>query len=270
MDGNRKKRHIPFWITILVIGIVLFVVGIILTFNSDSGSFFETKYIERSFDGTNISSIRLESGVANLRVEKSDNNIIYIKGENLIKDSYNFIADNGELKILLKKKSNFVSIFPSKKPSQLTVKLPDKIYDNLDFDAGVGEISFIGLTFNRAEIDCGVGKSVFKDVKVLGNADIDLGAGNTRFENCEFNRTEIDSGVGKVYYSGKLLGNSEMAFGVGDVTLDIDGYANEYDINCKEGLGKVKVNKSYSSTVTHAPIRLDIDSGVGEVTINFK
>ena len=123
----------------------------------------------------------------------------------------------------------------------------------------------------NADIDAGVGESVFKNFRVKNKSDIDIeGVMKTRFENCELNQSDIDTGIGEVYFSGKILGNTEIDMGVGEAEFNIDGFKNEYDIDYDKGVGEVNINGGETSHIPSKPIKIDLDCGVGEVTFNFK
>lgn len=269
---NTKKRT-PFWLILIIVGIVLIVVGVVISRILGVSKYFPKEDIYQTFQIQEISNLNINSGIAKINIQKSNDNNIILDATNLPKDRYEVTEKNNTLKITYKQKwFDFAgnSIFYNNNEAEITVYLPEKEYDNFEFDGGVGENNITDISVKNANIDCGVGESIFKNFKVKDKVDIDIGVGETRFENCELNKSHIDAGVGEIYFSGKILGDAEIDMGVGEAEFNIDGYKNNYEIDYDKGVGEVNISGSETSYVTSVPIKIDLDCGVGEVTFKFK
>ena len=86
------------------------------------------------------------------------------------------------------------------------------------------------------------------------------------------NNIDFDLGVGKIDITGSLLGSTKIDSGVGSTNVNIIGSKDDYKIDVDKGLGSINVdgeslkdNTSYGNGVN----TIDIDGGVGSITINF-
>lgn len=273
MEDIKNKSHAPFWLILIIVGIVLIIVGVVISRTFGVSKYFPKEDIYQTFKSEEINNLNIDSGIGKINIKKSNDNNIIVDCTNLPKDRYEVTGKNNTLKIAYKQKwFDFAdnSIFHNKNEAEITVYLPEKEYDNFEFDGGVGENNITDISVKNASVDCGVGESVFKNFKVTNKADIDIGVGETKFENCELNKSDIDTGVGELYFSGKISGYTEIDMGVGEAEFNIDGFKNEYDIDYDKGVGEVNISGSETSYITSVPIKIDLDCGVGEVTFKFK
>lgn len=273
MEKAKRKSRVPFWLILIIVGVSMVVIGAVILSIVDLDKYFPKEDIYQSFSYEEISNLDIDAGIGKFNIKKSTDNKVLVDGKSLPKDRYEVTAKNNTLKISYKQKwfncfDN--SIFHNKNQAEITVYLPEKEYENFVFDGGVGENNITDLYVKNADIDAGVGESVFKNFRVKNKSDIDIGVGETRFENCELNQSNIDTGIGEVYFSGKISGNTEIDMGVGEAEFNIDGYKNEYDIDYDKGVGEVNINGGETSHIPSKPIKIDLDCGVGEVTFNFK
>ena len=143
-------------------------------------------------------------------------------------------------------KGGYIS-FDGSQPT-LTIELPEKAFDTVKIDAGAGQMKLSDLTCENLDIDFGAGSSEVINVTCKNEADFDCGVGETDF-------------------SGKLLGDAEIDGGIGSINFDIDGYKNDYKIKSNS---KVKINSTTEENELLYKIKLDIDNGIGEISLNFR
>lgn len=273
MDKTQRKSRIPFWLIIIIVGVVMIIIGAVISSVTGLDKYFPKEDINLSFQSASINRLDIETGICRFKIQKSDDNNITVEGINLPEDRYKVREINNTLEISYNQKwFDFAdnSVFHKKSDAEITIYLPEKEYDSFEFDGGIGENKITDLTVRNAEIDTGVGESVFKNFKVKNKTDLDLGVGDVRFENCELNRSDIDAGVGELFFSGKISGYTDIDMGVGEAEFNIDGFKNDYDINYDKGIGEVIINGGETSHVPSKPIQIDLDCGVGEVKFNFK
>ena len=192
-----------------------------------------------------------------------------VTGENL-PEKINFSSSNSKLQVktadsLLHLKGGYIS-FDGSQPT-LTIELPEKAFDTVKIDAGAGQMKLSDLTCENLDIDFGAGSSEVINVTCKNEADFDLGVGKTVFKDCTFNDSDFDCGVGETDFSGKLLGDAEIDGGIGSINFDIDGYKNDYKIKSNS---KVKINSTTEENELLYKIKLDIDNGIGEISLNFR
>ena len=129
------------------------------------------------------------------------------------------------------------------------------------------------LTLRELDFDGGVGEYYLDNITVYGETDFDLGVGETEMTDCILNVSDIDVGVGDMTFAGQLWGDTNVDTGVGDVVLNIDGYKDEFIINTDKGVGDIDINEGTNTVADDYEPRskyLDLDCGVGDVTVNFK
>lgn len=272
MEGEKRKNKVSIWLIILLVGVVLLIVGLVLTKTLGVEKSVPRENIDLSFESKDITMLKFDTGVCEFNINKSDSDKIVVEGRDLPEDKYDVICINNTFEIQYQESWLNIfdrSFFGGTNKAKITVMLPEKEYNSFIFNGGVGKSSVENLKAKYSDIDCGVGKNVFKNLVITGNSDIDIGVGETRFEDCELNANDIDTGVGEVYFSGKILGDTEIDMGIGKVVFDVDGYKNEYDIDYDKGIGKVNIIGSDSVNATNK-VKLDLDCGVGEVSFNFK
>lgn len=267
--GDIKRRRFPFFLTIFIIGIVLFILGVVLIQVTNTKSLGKRYSYNETFDVADIENIDIDFSAGDLNIKKSSDENIHIAGKNL-PEKLNFSSSNGKLQVktadsFLHLKGGYIS-FDGSQP-ELTIELPEKAYDTVQIDTGAGKMKLSDLTCAELDIDFGAGSSEITNVTCTDEADFDLGVGKTVFTNCTFSYSDFDCGVGETDFAGKLLDDAEIDGGIGSINFDIDGYKNDYKIKSD---GKVKINSTSEESELSYKIKLDVDNGIGEVTLNFR
>lgn len=267
--GDVKRRRFPFFLTIFIIGIVLFIVGVVLIKVTNTKSLGKRYSYDENFDGGTIANIDIDFSAGDLNIKKSSDENIHVTGENL-PEKINFSSSNCKLQVktadsLLHLKGGYIS-FDGSQPT-LTIELPEKAFDTVKIDAGAGQMKLSDLTCENLDIDFGAGSSEVINVTCTNEADFDLGVGKTVFKDCTFNDSDFDCGVGETDFAGKLLGDAEIDGGIGSINFDIDGCKNDYKIKSDS---KVKINSTTEENELLYKIKLDIDNGIGEISLNFR
>lgn len=236
--------------TIFIIGIVLFIVGVVLIKVTNTKSLGKRYSYNETFDVAAIDNMEIDFSAGDLNIKKSSDENIHVTGENL-PEKINFSSSNSKLQVktadsLLHLKGGYIS-FDGSQPT-LTIELPEKAFDTVKIDAGAGQMKLSDLTCENLDIDFGAGSSEVINVTCKNEADFDCGVGETDF-------------------SGKLLGDAEIDGGIGSINFDIDGYKNDYKIKSNS---KVKINSTTEENELLYKIKLDIDNGIGEISLNFR
>jgi len=108
---------------------------------------------------------------------------------------------------------------------------------------------------------------------VLDEASIDTGAGKLSIKDGIINDLDLDVGVGESAITAKLTGDSDISSGVGKLTINVLGSSNDYKVLVDKGIGSFKIDGSDVSDDTvfgNGYNKIDVDSGVGSVSINFR
>ena len=261
------------WITFLLVGVVLLVVGIILFNNTDFKRHGKIKDFSESYSAADVKRLDLDIGWADLTVSKSNDSKIYVEAKNVPEgftaevkgDTFSTDFDNekihfGMLPTWLKNEDY---------ETVVDIKLPEKEYESFVLDLGAGETSVSGFSCGKFRIECGAGEVTFEDIECeTGSFDCGAGEVNIKGINCE-DKLYINGGAGEVNISSAVLGGIEADQGVGE--LNFTGTING-DIDIDGGVGEIIVNLTNPESDfvgSGSKYKLDIDTGVGSKTVNY-
>lgn len=158
--------------------------------------------------------------------------------------------------------------------TKVNVYVPEGyIFDDIELHGGVGNINVNSLKTESLTLKLGVGDFTGNKIEST-NTEIKGGVGDITIEDSKLNDMDLKSGVGNTGISGKITGTSKVSAGVGDVYLVIDGKKSEYTLNTTSGLGDIDVTESNPTSNTSGysiiPMyRLDVNGGIGDITVKF-
>lgn len=213
----------------------------------------------------NVNSIDLESSISEIVIENG--NEFSVKATD-IKNKFTSKVENGVLKIEEKSKK----LFNTKKGGNITVTVPSNILEKLEIDHGAGVLTIRDISVNYFELEHGAGKVLMENV-TFSNTNIDGGAGEIVIASSKLNNMDLDLGAGRLELEALVTGNSNIDCGVGKVDVKLLGNRNDYQIIVNKGIGKVTIdNNDYKdgSIVGNGYNKLNIDGGVGSISVNFK
>lgn len=196
---------------------------------------------------------------------KSVNVIIKNSNEFKIETNNKYVSHNQENdKLIIKQsKHNWFNLGKT----DLIIYLPSKILENVKLENGAGTINIEYIGANNLDLNLGAGKVVINEVESLNSTKIDGGAGEIEIKRGIMNNLDLNMGVGKVTITSKLVGNSEIDAGVGELNLILLG--KDYNINVEKGIGSVKIDGNNVTTYNNGNKKIDIDGGVGSINIDF-
>lgn len=172
---------------------------------------------------------------------------------------------------ITEKKHNF---FRKKDFGKLNIYIPStQSFNTVDIDSGAGIITIDYLKAEELDFDFGAGKVDIRYINVSKEASIDTGAGKLSIDDGIINNLDLDLGVGESNITAKIIGDSDISSGVGKVVVNILGVSSDYKLLVDKGIGSFKIDGSDVSDDTvygNGRNKIDIDSGVGSVVINFK
>ncbi|MBR1738791.1 MAG: DUF4097 family beta strand repeat protein [Ruminococcus sp.] len=261
--ARRKARFPYFSLALLLVGLVFFIGGLIFAKNIDMSKFVKLKDVSETITD-NPEHLTIDVSYVDLVVTRSEDEEIHITGTN-VDESLKIREANGVLSISDKSYSGMngmsISIARSFKKipqGKLTVELPDRLFGQLEIDAGVGDVTIENLYCESLDIDAGVGDLVIRGIRCEGRINADAGVGDARIEDIECDVLDLDAGVGDVNINGSIKASVDIDAGVGDITISLtepeDSYSFTGEYKRYGGKGGYKIT---------------IDSGVGDVSIRF-
>lgn len=180
-------------------------------------------------------SLDIEFGYGVLEITYGDVEQIQIKQENVKK--YKCYVDEGTLHIEGNLKAN-ISI--GNQEGKIVIVVPNNmVFDEVDFEIGVGQADVSGLIANKV--------------------DIELGAGEMNITKLDAKEVNVETGAGELY-------------------AEVVGKQTDYSYNLECGIGQLKIGDStYSGLGTEQNISnpgaerfADIECGIGEIEIKFQ
>ena len=155
----------------------------------------------------------------------------------------------------------------------ITITVPqDFKAEQLEMDTGLGDVSISDMETDRAVLNLGAGRFTADSFRA-NDTKIGGGVGEVRFRDAELHDLDFDAGVGSFSIDGSITGRSKISGGVGEISLDLEGNQDDYYLDLDTGVGEVSLNgDTIRSSVgkKDAPNELKIDGGVGEIHINIE
>ena len=144
-------------------------------------------------------------------------------------------------------------------------------FEDVDIDAGAGELKVFNLTAERLDADLGAGDTYFGDLVVTGKADIDGGVGSLRFSQAEITGLDLDLGVGRFSFHGILNGNNDISFGIGESYVDFYDDKERYYFDVEKGIGEIEYygTEDLNFTRNGQETTVKIEGGIGKITVRF-
>jgi len=256
----------------IITGIITAVLAITGTFSV----FGSTNTVDVSHSFENVKSLSAEPGVGTFTIKVGESDKVEVVAENV---SEKFSAEksfSGELKI--KDNWSFWNLFNGNSnlngKAKITIYIPkDFVAENIEIDAGAGNVNMESLTTKKLEINAGAGNIYGKNI-TANKVKMDGGVGEITLEQANLTDVDIESGVGNVNVQGGMYGRSKIDCGVGEVKLTLTGSTDDYDLKIEKGLGSVYINNEKYSDLnwnnSTASNSLDINGGVGDIEINFE
>lgn len=258
----------------LAIAFAVFLIFTIISSIIFGISFVTGLFYEDDFIMSNMKATTITTEISNLDIKIAGTSLTINSGDEFNIETNNKYIEIKESKnkLIIKEKKHFW--FSNQiNNSQLIITIPDSvILKEISLEAGAGKIEIDSLSTDKLDFDLGAGKVNIQNLLVQKEADIDSGAGELTINKSTLTDLELDMGVGKVEISSSILGNSEINAGVGELEINLSGNEEDYKINIEKGIGNAKINnENITSNTTYGTgtNRLDIDGGVGNISVNF-
>ena len=272
-DENMRPKSFPIAGWFLIIGAIVLLIGI-LSWKITGGAehYLQLSDVHSENDADLVKRIALETGNAEITLTvSSDVDKVIVDARDFPEEEYGIGVQGDTLRIYQKRTISligFSAVDFLKKTTKIDIIVPDKLYDELKIDNGGGTFKINGLSAKEADIDHGAGDFTLENC-AFDEMDLDCGAGSCELVSCVCGTVDIDCGTGEISYQGEINSDSSIDCGVGDLKLDLAASYLDYDLDIDKGVGDVDINKG-SSPSTGRDIKLDINCGVGQVTISFE
>ncbi|MBQ4105149.1 MAG: DUF4097 family beta strand repeat protein [Clostridia bacterium] len=219
----------------------------------------------KTYDITkDICSLDIDINAADFVIEQGEEFSVESNLKNL-----SVSEEDGVLKIVEKTKfaRNYNSAF-------LRLCIPDDMtFENASIKTGASKLTAESFSANALELKTGAGRVEFEYLEASENVNIKGGAGEIFVKDGNLNNLTLDLGVGELNMTAKLLGESELKFGVGESDLTLIGSRDDYNLDITSGVGKITVddaNSAFFANSTNGESHVRIKGGVGSTNITFQ
>lgn len=146
------------------------------------------------------------------------------------------------------------------------------VFDRASIVTGAGAVTVDALSANRLSLVLGAGEVRIDFLQAETRAEISGGAGRMTVKGGTLHDLELDMGVGELNLTSRLTGSCDIDQGVGEMNLILLGEKSDYRIDLEKGLGSAILDGMTVSggIYGNGSSRLDIDGGIGSITISYK
>lgn len=274
-QAPAKKSNGTLWAALICItvGLILALIGYIMLCNSDMRKYYKCKDYNSSFSSKSVTDLDLDIDWADLIIEKSPDDMIYVDATDVPEDFEASVSGNTFSTDFGANRTNFIpftTFFGKNRVEPVIIlKLPDKDYAKFTMELGAGDNRISGIKCTDLEVDCGAGEVNIDQIECI-TGKINCGAGEFSITNmnCE-GKLDIDGGAGEITITDSVLGGLDLDQGVGE--FKFRGTING-DIDADGGVGEIVFdleNPESDFVGSGSKYKLDIDTGIGSKTVNY-
>lgn len=225
--------------------------------DSESGSSPETsENFCASYDKAAITKVELNLGACHVVAIPGDKWKVETRG--IRKENFTCSVVNNKLHINSIKKRSVFGFMNHEEKEKIVARILITIPENASIE--------------EMKVQLGAGFFESKEVSIFSQKLIvNLGAGNLILNGFSSGHSELKVAMGNAEIKGDLKGRTNIDCGMGAVTLRLAGKQDDYSLDCKVGLGEVRLNDiKYAGVQNVNPAgkkenHISINCGMGSV-----
>lgn len=273
---NTKQRSIKTFAIALAAMFAVIIIGVIIMgansflslFTPSSGTTFTDGVdYNNTFNTEDFSEIIINNGIGKLTIKHGD--VFSVTGQNVLTDfSCEIKKDALIIGHTSKKNMNFNNFAKT----NITVTIPkDTEFERIEISTGVDNCDISDIEVSEFVLSAGVGDVTISNIKA-SSTHIEGGVGNVTIDDSELGDFEMECGVGDADIEAAIA-DCTISSGVGELTFNVDGDFDDYDIDISTGVGTVRIDgERYKKDVRlnkGAKYSFEISGGVGDIDIDF-
>lgn len=209
------------------------------------------------FGDKNTQSLELELKAGEIQFYLYEGDSIIFSAEDLNEISRYFLVEVDGQKLSIEDTRKHVT-----GDLQLQVYLPDRTFRDIDLDLGAADAYIEALQADEISVDLGAGNLEADRIAAGRSADLDVGAGAMVIACLEGKELDLDCGIGSL--SIVLQGRES------DYTYTLDCGAGTIQVGGSGYSGLWHETRTDTSARTDVEKHVDIDCGIGEISIAFE
>lgn len=254
----------------LIVTIISSVLGVFYIFAGVLGLKEETDISNSEMDvveleKNNIDTLDIDISYANLSIKSGESLKIDTNSEDI-----KCVQNGDELQI---EEKDYIW-FSNSEEKQVVLYIPESVeFEKIKIITGAGKVEIENIITENMSLELGAGETNIQNLDVSKKCDIDGGAGKISILSGEINDLNLNLGVGEANLNSSLTGKCEIDSGIGNLNIALQGNKNDYEIKTDKGLGSIKIDGQEienNSVYGNGNNIIDIDSGIGNININFK
>lgn len=265
----------------IVLGVVLVSIALISGVGINGSSRRDYVLDFNSEYNDEITSIKIDLNIANVKIKRGDT--FAIDAKNMNKKTFNSYVDNNVWTIKDDEHNGF-KVFGHAIPYfnnnnydayNVIIYIPDNFSpENLEIEIGAGRAELCDMEVDNVNLEVGAGELVANKLLVKNESNLEVGAGKIAIKDLTARDVTLECGVGDIDIKGDIRGNSSANCGMGNISIKLKEPENRYNFSLSCGLGNININgDNYSFTSdrklfgSDAEYEFDIECGVGNVEI---
>lgn len=209
---------------------------------SDYGDYDSTIYIDADADDINNLDIDVNMGIFNILPADT----FAICTNNIETDWIKYSIDGDRLSVSFEPKFEFklIDINFTGNPAEVLLFVPQKVYETISIDVGLGTANISGMTANLFEFDMSAGEAYISDTTVYNYSDIKMSAGYSQFTDCTLlNHSIIEVSAGDMEFdSCSVAGVSNIKVSAGALDMHLTDDFSHYGISAEQTAGDLYIN----------------------------
>ncbi len=216
-------------------------------------------------EAQSITRVSINSDLTNVKIEKGDT--LSVTCKDIVREDFELEIENGELEIEYDNEGIIVFGFSSEDDGEIVVTLPEKLYNEISIDHGVGTLTVSDVSCEVFDLDCGVGESTLSNVTAK-SLDVDMGVGKCVVRDSLIGNCKVEGGVGRFTINNSdITSGATIDGGVGEISINLN--SDNYSVSADSGIGDVVFNgDEVEGNSGRGSILIDADCGIGDININ--
>ncbi len=255
-----------------IIGLILFVLGVILTFIAFMLVDFKPMNFDTQGPFTTTSSVYeditkdivIDNAHGNIEIKQSLDNTIKIE---VFSPKNDYAYDTSSNITVTQKDKDYFNFFKFGiilHSPKITLYIPSEYEGTIFIDNNAGEIDIENLQCKVLEIETNAGKIDLENSNITDSVIFRSDVGSINVENTTTNDFTITTNVGDIDIEHTIINSINFDAAIGDIDVQLIGNPNDYSIDANTTIGDVDIPNS-----TNGSKLINIITDTGDIDLEF-